>query len=80
VITSHDRIARRRAEEERGDTLFVPERRRSSRLQSAIRAERAQRAEQSKPPHGSDKPGAAVQVGMIAYAGEGAVLHDDPLS
>ena len=41
------RIARRRAEEERGDTLFVTERRRSRRLQSAIRAERAQRAEQS---------------------------------
>ena len=42
------RIARRRAEEEGGDMLFVTERRRSSRLRSAIRAERAKRAEQSK--------------------------------
>jgi hypothetical protein len=40
------RIARRRAEEEGGDTPFVSERRRSRRLLSAIRAERAQRAEQ----------------------------------
>jgi hypothetical protein len=42
------RIARRRAEEEGGDTPFVSERRRSRRLLSAIRAERAQRAEQLK--------------------------------
>jgi hypothetical protein len=34
-------IARRRAEEERADTLFVGEGRRSRRLSSAIRAERA---------------------------------------
>ena len=35
------RIARRRAEEEGGEVLLVAERRRSRRLQSAIRAERA---------------------------------------
>src|SRR5215211_7280963 len=46
-VASMDRIARRRAEEERRDMLFVPERRRSRRLKSAIRAERAQRAKQS---------------------------------
>jgi hypothetical protein len=40
------RIARRRGEEERGDTLFVPERRRTRRRKSAFRAERAQRATQ----------------------------------
>ncbi len=34
----HIRIAQRRAEEEGGDTLFVPEGRRSRRLRSAIRA------------------------------------------
>ena len=43
------RIARRRAEEEGADMLFVGERRRSRRRQSAIRAERAQRVEQSNP-------------------------------
>jgi prolyl oligopeptidase len=42
------RIVRCRAEEERADTFFVCERRRSRQLPSAIRAERAQRAEQSK--------------------------------
>ena len=39
--SSQTRIARRRAEEEGGDTFFVPERRRSRRLPSAIRVERA---------------------------------------
>ena len=46
-LEAKSRIARRRAEEERGDTSFVLKRRRSRRPQSAIRAERAQRAEQS---------------------------------
>jgi hypothetical protein len=49
------RIARRRAEEERGDTLFVPERRRRRRLASAIRAERA-------PASGAIKPGYSADV------------------
>jgi hypothetical protein len=37
--SNQTRIARRRAEEEGGDTLFILERRRSGRLQGAIRAE-----------------------------------------
>ena len=37
--SNQTRIARRRAEEEGGDTLFILERRRSRRLQGAIRAE-----------------------------------------
>ena len=36
------RIALRRAEEERGDMPFVPERRRSRRIERAIRSERSE--------------------------------------
>jgi hypothetical protein len=43
-------IARRRGEEERGDTLFVPERRRSRRLQSAIRARDVRAADLQEEP------------------------------
>ena len=48
------RIARRRAEDEGVDALFVGERRRSRLLPGAIRAERAWRARQSNtvPPMG----------------------------
>jgi mycothiol synthase len=44
AIVRSSRIARRRAEEERGNTPLVPERRRSKRLQGAIRAERAEQS------------------------------------
>jgi hypothetical protein len=44
------RIARRRAEEERADTLFVSERRRSRRLLSAIRARDVRAADLQEEP------------------------------
>jgi hypothetical protein len=44
---------------------------------SAIRAERAQRVEQSSTPDRGDETRSAGQIGMIAYADEATVLDED---
>jgi hypothetical protein len=48
--SNQTRIARRRAEEEGGDMSFVPDRRRSKRLQSAIRARDVRAADLQEEP------------------------------